>query len=138
MPVLKWGILQFPRLCLIYVVASIYQVNLHRISICMSGQHRHSRNLRISIPLFSIVSDSDFQIPAHPSLSLREQDQEVCHRQSLLSNPFTAVVMTALDGVNGTVCNATQYQQSLQSYDSRTPSISCLKHGESIGLVVSI
>jgi len=42
--------------------------------------------------------------------------------------------MTALDGVNGTVCNRQQYQQSLQSYDSRSPSISCLTHGESIGL----
>jgi hypothetical protein len=56
----------------------------------------------------------------------------------LLSNPFTAVVMTALDGVNGTVCNAQQYQQSLQSYDGRSPSISCLKPDERIGLVVNI
>ena len=46
--------------------------------------------------------------------------------------------MTALDGVNGTVCNAQQYQQSLQSYDSRSRSISCLTRGESIGLAVSI
>ncbi len=46
--------------------------------------------------------------------------------------------MTALDGVNGTVCNAQQYQQSLQSYDSRSPSISCLTHGDGIGLAVSI
>ncbi|KAI0276620.1 hypothetical protein BGY98DRAFT_934920 [Russula aff. rugulosa BPL654] len=45
--------------------------------------------------------------------------------------------MTALDGVNGTVCNAQQYQQSLQSHESSSPSISCLTHGESIGLVVS-
>ncbi|KAI0276653.1 hypothetical protein BGY98DRAFT_934940 [Russula aff. rugulosa BPL654] len=43
--------------------------------------------------------------------------------------------MTALGGVNGTNCNATQYQQSLQSGDSRSPSITCLTHGESIGLV---
>ncbi|KAI0276633.1 hypothetical protein BGY98DRAFT_694003 [Russula aff. rugulosa BPL654] len=42
--------------------------------------------------------------------------------------------MTALDGVNGTVCNAQQYQQSLQSSDSRSPWISCLTHGQSIGL----
>ncbi|KAI0276618.1 hypothetical protein BGY98DRAFT_934918 [Russula aff. rugulosa BPL654] len=81
-----------------------------------------------SIPLFFIVSDSDFQIPVHFSRPL-------CHRQSLLSNPLTAVGMTALDGVNGTVCNAQQYQQSLQSYDSSSPSISCLTRGESIGLV---
>jgi len=46
--------------------------------------------------------------------------------------------MTALDGVNGAVCNAQQYQQSLQSYDSRSPWITCLTHGDGIGLVVSI
>jgi hypothetical protein len=46
--------------------------------------------------------------------------------------------MTALGGVNGTVCNAQQYQQSLQSYDSRNPWISCLTRGVTIGLVVSI
>jgi hypothetical protein len=46
--------------------------------------------------------------------------------------------MTALDGVNGTVCNAQRYQQSLQSYDSRSPSISCLTHGDTNGLTVSI
>ncbi len=45
--------------------------------------------------------------------------------------------MTALDGVNGTVCNAQQYQQSQQSYDSRSPSISCLTHGDTNGLAVS-
>ena len=88
--------------------------------------------------LFSIFSDSDFLISVHPSLALCRQDREECHRRSLLFNSFTAVLMTALDGVNGTVCNAQQYQQSLQSYDSRSPSISCLTHGESIGLVVSI
>jgi hypothetical protein len=46
--------------------------------------------------------------------------------------------MTALDGVNGTVCNEQQYIQSVQSQNSRSPSISCLTRGESIGLVVSI
>jgi hypothetical protein len=46
--------------------------------------------------------------------------------------------MTAFDGVHGTVCNAEQYQQFLLSQNSSTPSISCLTHGESIGLVVSI
>jgi hypothetical protein len=46
--------------------------------------------------------------------------------------------MTAFDGVHGTVCDAEQYQQSLQSADSRNPSISCLPPGEGIGLVVSI
>ena len=87
----------------------------------------------------SIISHSDFQNPAHPSLALREQDQEV-HRKLLLSNSFTKVVMTALGGVNGTVCNAQQHLQSILSYDSRTgsPSIPCLTYGDTIGLVVSI
>jgi len=46
--------------------------------------------------------------------------------------------MTALDGVNGTVCNAEQYQQFLSSYDNSNSSISCLTRGESIGLTVSV
>ena len=45
--------------------------------------------------------------------------------------------MTTL-GVNGTVCDAQQYLQSLLSSDSRTPSISCLTHGETNGLVVGV
>jgi hypothetical protein len=48
--------------------------------------------------------------------------------------------MSALpDGVwvNGTVCNAQQYNQSLPSPDNRNPTISCLTHGQSIGLAVS-
>jgi hypothetical protein len=88
-PVFEWETLQFPRLCFRYVDVSTCQVNLRSISSCMNGQHRLSRNLRASIPLYSIDSDSDFQIPAHPSLALRGQDEEECHRQSLLSNlPF--------------------------------------------------
>ncbi len=90
------------------------------------------------IPFISIFSDSDFLISAHPSLAPCRQDREECHRQSLVSNSFTAVLMTALGGVNGTVCNVQQYQQSLQSYNSRSPSITCLTRGDSIGLVVSI
>jgi hypothetical protein len=46
--------------------------------------------------------------------------------------------MTALDGVNGTVCNAEQYRQFLFSYNSPNSSISCLTHGQSIGLAVSV
>jgi hypothetical protein len=38
-------------------------------------------------------------------------------------------------GVNGTVCNAQQYSQSLPS--NPNPSISCLTHGQTIGLAVS-
>jgi len=45
--------------------------------------------------------------------------------------------MTTLDGVHGTVCNAQQYQQSLASPDSRNPSISCLTHGQTIGLALT-
>ena len=45
--------------------------------------------------------------------------------------------MATVDGVNGTVCNAEQYQQSLSSYDNPNPSISCLTRGASIGLAVS-
>ena len=107
----------------------------------MTCQHKHSRTVykdKNIDCLFSIISDSDFQNPAHPSLAPRGQDQEECHRQSLIFNPFIAVVMTALDGVYGTVCNAQQYQQSVQSYNSLSPSLSCLQPGDRIGLVVSI
>ncbi|KAI0297943.1 hypothetical protein BC826DRAFT_951332 [Russula brevipes] len=45
--------------------------------------------------------------------------------------------MTTLDGVNGTVCSAQQYQLSLSSYDNPFPSFSCLTHGQSIGLVLT-
>ncbi|KAF8502188.1 hypothetical protein F5888DRAFT_1176383 [Russula emetica] len=45
--------------------------------------------------------------------------------------------MSALDGVHGTVCNEQQYQQSLQSYGSSSPSISCLEPGDNIGLVLA-
>jgi hypothetical protein len=85
---------------------------------CMSCQHRRSRYLRTSIPLFFIVSDSDFQIPACPSLALHGQIQEsvIAGRSNLL----TAVVMTALDSVN-----------------SRSPLISYLTRGKRIRLVVS-
>jgi hypothetical protein len=48
--------------------------------------------------------------------------------------------MTALGGVYGTVCNAQQYTQSqeFRPKNYNGPSISCLTHGESIGLAVSI
>ena len=52
-------------------------------------------------------------------------------------HPLIAIAMTTVDGVNGTVCNAEQYHQSLSSYDNPNPSISCLTRGQSIGLVVS-
>ncbi|KAN0105265.1 hypothetical protein V8E52_011204 [Russula decolorans] len=47
--------------------------------------------------------------------------------------------MTALDGVNGTVCNAQQYDQSqeFRNHNYSGPSISCLTHGESIGLAIA-
>ncbi|KAF8274438.1 hypothetical protein EI94DRAFT_1713421 [Lactarius quietus] len=44
--------------------------------------------------------------------------------------------MSALGGVNGTVCNEQQYQQSLLT--DPYPTISCLTHGQSIGLALSV
>jgi hypothetical protein len=48
--------------------------------------------------------------------------------------PFTNTGMSASDGVHGTLCNAQQYEQSLSS--NPRPSITCLTHGQSIGLAV--
>jgi len=45
--------------------------------------------------------------------------------------------MAALDGVNGTVCNALQYQQFLSSQATLDPSIACLSRGQTIGMTVS-
>ncbi|KAI0305707.1 hypothetical protein B0F90DRAFT_1624778 [Multifurca ochricompacta] len=45
--------------------------------------------------------------------------------------------MATLGGVNGTVCNAHQYEQSLPSLINPDPSISCLTHGQSIGLALT-
>jgi hypothetical protein len=42
----------------------------------------------------------------------------------------------ALDGVNGTVCNALQYQKFLSSKASNNPTISCLSRGQTIGMTV--
>jgi len=60
------------------------------------------------------------------------------YRLSFLLHPHITIVMTALNGVNGTICNAEQYQQSLSSYNNSNSSISCLTCGESISLAVSI
>ena len=51
---------------------------------------------------------------------------------------MTTPGVTVNDTVGGTVCNAQQYDRFLQSSDSSSPSISCLTHGQSIGLAVSI
>ena len=46
--------------------------------------------------------------------------------------------MAAYDGVNGTVCDAQQFSEFIQSSaDGSDPTISCLTHGETIGLAVS-
>jgi hypothetical protein len=46
--------------------------------------------------------------------------------------------MTALDDVNGTICYMLRYDQSLEFFNgSLGPSISCLTHGQCIGLAVS-
>ena len=104
-------------------------------------QDRRPRGLRAWIAhgylLFSIIPDLDLLIPTHPSLALCGQDREECHLQSLLSNPFTIVVMTILDGVNGTVCNAQQCRQCRRLYGNRNSKIVCLTHGETVGLTVS-
>ncbi|KAH9978828.1 hypothetical protein BGW80DRAFT_1455547 [Lactifluus volemus] len=44
--------------------------------------------------------------------------------------------MSRLGGVNGTVCNVQQYQQSLASETSPDPTITCLTHGQTIGLTL--
>ncbi|KAH9978631.1 hypothetical protein BGW80DRAFT_1280089, partial [Lactifluus volemus] len=44
----------------------------------------------------------------------------------------------ASGGVNGTVCNEQQYQQSLTSPTNPNPTISCLTRGQTIGLVVTV
>jgi hypothetical protein len=46
--------------------------------------------------------------------------------------------MSGLGGVNGTVCNAQQYNEYLLSEASPNPTITCLTHGQTIGLTVSI
>ncbi|KAI0251116.1 hypothetical protein BJV78DRAFT_1375749 [Lactifluus subvellereus] len=45
--------------------------------------------------------------------------------------------MSAIDGVHGTLCNAQQYQQSLPLPNNSSPSISCLTHGQTIGLALT-
>jgi len=45
--------------------------------------------------------------------------------------------MSTPDSVNGTVCDAQQYQQSLSSLTSLDPSITCLTRGQSIGLALT-
>jgi hypothetical protein len=42
-----------------------------------------------------------------------------------------------INDVNGTVCNALQYQQFLSSQASLNLSISCLSRGQTIGMTVS-
>ena len=47
--------------------------------------------------------------------------------------------MTPSDTVYGTVCNAQQYDQFIQSSaNNSSPNITCLTHGETIGLAVRI
>ncbi len=53
-----------------------------------------------------------------------------------LSPPSTLIEMSTLEGVNGTTCDAQQYQQGLLSLESLDPSITCLTRGQSIGLAV--
>jgi hypothetical protein len=46
--------------------------------------------------------------------------------------------MPTLRGINGTVCDAEQYQQSISSPTDPNYFISYLSNGQSIGLVVSV
>jgi hypothetical protein len=46
--------------------------------------------------------------------------------------------MSVTDDVNGTLCNAQQYQEFLSHLDDPDPVITCLTHGETIGFTVSI
>jgi hypothetical protein len=43
----------------------------------------------------------------------------------------------ALDGVNGTACDALKYQQFLFSQASNNPTIACFSRGQTIGMSVS-
>jgi len=45
--------------------------------------------------------------------------------------------MGTLESVNGTTCDAWQYQQGLLSLTSLDPSIKCLTHGQTIGLALT-
>ena len=56
----------------------------------------------------------------------------------LLAHPLSTHATTILDGINGTVCNAQQYQQSQPSDGNPIPLISCLTHGQTTGLTVRI
>jgi len=84
-----------------------------------------------------------FYGPSQHSPSLRksqhpDRGQCVSARPSII-HPFSTTRMSALDDgvwVNGTVCNAWQYNQSLSSRNSPNPTISCLTHGQTIGLAV--
>jgi hypothetical protein len=125
------------RLCLIYAHVSTCRVNLHRISSAIGAVNTDTL-LIWSIDSFIFhrprLGLTDPSSPfSHPS---RKRSRRVSSPVASLSNSFTTVVMTELDGVHGTVCNPQQYQQSQQSHDSRSPSISCLTRGQSIGLVV--
>lgn len=81
---------------------------------------------------------ANFLIPAaHPSLALCGPDRDENYRPSLRSK--IVGVMTALDDVNGTICHMLRYDQSLELTlnGDLGPSISCLTHGQCIGLAVS-
>ncbi len=69
--------------------------------------------------------------------NLKTMLRSEAHHLIIPPHPLTTVKeMTTLGGVNGTICDAQQYQQSLLSLTSVNPSISCLTHGQTIGLAV--
>ena len=46
--------------------------------------------------------------------------------------------MSLLDDVNGTACDARQWQESLTTPNNPEPLVTCLSHGQTAGLTVSI
>ena len=85
--------------------------------------------------LFFFTDSPNIPLP----LQYPNRGQYINARPSFLL-PLSTTGMSALDDgvwVNGTVCNAQQYNQSLSSRDNPNPTISCLTHGQSIGLAVS-
>jgi hypothetical protein len=102
---------------------------------CMGHQNRRSRKVRAWIPY--IFGHPRNLVPCRPFPRPCGINRGETYRSTFLSNASIATVMSAIGGVNGTVCTADQYSQSLVSEPARSPWISCLTHGQSIGLAVS-
>ena len=76
-------------------------------------------------------------LPTFPFPSQRPGRSQCISARPSFPHPLSTTGMSALDDgawVNGTVCNAQQFNYFL---DKSNHTISCLSHGESIGLAVS-